>query len=456
MSDSFLGNSSDVDSSEFNFPLVLLRQILPEANLTNIQASVFIYSWHGKTYKEIAKTSGYDSDYLKDVGHKLWKSLSQLMGEPISKSNFCSILRRRHQELQSQRNESQVPKVLEFPQSPQYISNNTFCSDLEEVPGVPVFHGRGKVLSTLEKWTIQENNRLIGIFGLGGVGKTAIAAKCVELFTTSFEGVIWRSLRDTPDFDDFLMGLIQSLTEQEVSLPKTPHEKVSCLIQSLNRHRYLLIIDDCSAILDPDMLAGHYRESYESYGLLLRRLGECKHQSTVFVVSREKPGGVVFRDNLGFPVRNLYLQELTRDASQEALVSFGIAEVTSRELFDQYGGNPYVLRIVAKTVVDLFDGDVSGFLTHNNLIYGDIRGLMRQQFSRLTRLEHSIVDCITHSSEPMSIIGLRQKVNQTDDRDSLVECLESLYHRGFLHKTGSVFDLPRLFRQYAIDLKAGV
>ena len=43
--------------------------------------------------------------------------------------------------------------------------------DLGEFPEVPVFMGRDRELATVKQWIVEDRHHLIGLFGLGGVGK---------------------------------------------------------------------------------------------------------------------------------------------------------------------------------------------------------------------------------------------------------------------------------------------
>ena len=67
-----------------------------EHGLSDIQEIIFRQAWEGQTYPDIAESCGYDANYIKDVGSKLWKLLSQAFGEEVTKSNFRSVLRRRY------------------------------------------------------------------------------------------------------------------------------------------------------------------------------------------------------------------------------------------------------------------------------------------------------------------------------------------------------------------------
>jgi pSer/pThr/pTyr-binding forkhead associated (FHA) protein len=79
--------------------LVLIDTMLTPAKLTNIQELVFRQCWEGKSYSEIAERAGYDAEYIKSIGAKLWQILSDAFGERVTKSNFLVIFRSKHIEL---------------------------------------------------------------------------------------------------------------------------------------------------------------------------------------------------------------------------------------------------------------------------------------------------------------------------------------------------------------------
>jgi glutathionylspermidine synthase len=61
--------------------------------LNKVQELVFRKSWEGRSYIEIAKSNGYESDYIKDAGAKLWKLLSKALEEKVKKDNLKSVLK---------------------------------------------------------------------------------------------------------------------------------------------------------------------------------------------------------------------------------------------------------------------------------------------------------------------------------------------------------------------------
>ncbi len=112
--------------------LLILDTVLQEKVLNNLQELVFRQAWAGETYPEIAESSGYNANYIKDVGSKLWNLLSSAFEEKVTKSNFISVLRRQYFALKSawaQRNicEGELPKF--------YTEDNVVYVDVSEDSG---------------------------------------------------------------------------------------------------------------------------------------------------------------------------------------------------------------------------------------------------------------------------------------------------------------------------------
>ena len=59
-------------------------------------------------------------------------------------------------------------------------------------------------LATLQRWILDERCRLVAVLGMGGIGKTSLAARLAQEVASSFERVYWRSLRDAPPVGEWL------------------------------------------------------------------------------------------------------------------------------------------------------------------------------------------------------------------------------------------------------------
>jgi hypothetical protein len=138
-----------------------------EQRLTDIQELVLRQVWEGHTYLEIAESANYGQTYIKDVGSKLWQSLSIAFGVRVTKTNIRVILRQHAQlaRLNSGGHQSTVESISAQRSMPRY--------DWEEAIDVSTFFGRSTERSTLQSWILDDRCRLITILGMGVNGEAS-------------------------------------------------------------------------------------------------------------------------------------------------------------------------------------------------------------------------------------------------------------------------------------------
>jgi len=123
--------------------LLIVDTALEQNFLNDIQELVFHQSWSGQTYSEMAESSGYNANYIKDVGYKLWKLLSEVFKEEITKSNFRSALRRRYVSFQHATRASKGGASLTRNISEEGESLSVYTENIVSVPiGTSVSQGR--------------------------------------------------------------------------------------------------------------------------------------------------------------------------------------------------------------------------------------------------------------------------------------------------------------------------
>ncbi len=322
---------------------------------------------------------------------------------------------------------------------------------MREAVNVTFFYGRTEELAKLKQWIFDDGCRLVAVLGIGGIGKTALSAKLVEQIKDKFEYFIWQSLHNVPQIKDVLAHMVKSLAgKQETELSESVDERISLLINYLCSHRCLLVLDNAEMILQGGERAGHYREGYEDYGELLRRVGEVSHQSCLVITSREKLREIALLEGETLPVRSLEILGLKQTDAQEIIKVKNIfgSETECREIVERYAGNPLALQIVSATINELFDASISKFLEQGVAVFGNISELLDQQFERLSDLEKKIVYWLAINREPTSILELKEAIVPPVTQSKLLAAIESLRYRSLIERNVLFFALQTLVLEY--------
>jgi WD40 repeat protein/DNA-binding SARP family transcriptional activator len=325
--------------------------------------------------------------------------------------------------------------------------------DWPEVPEVLRLYGREGELAHLKSWLVDERCRLVGLLGIGGVGKTTLAAAAAGAVSTHFEAVVWRSLLNAPPLDELLRDVLHQLAPgAPLEMPPDLQAQIGLLVAALRRARCLLVLDNLESILEPN-LPGTIRPSYEGYAQLLRAVAERSHRSCVLITSRERPQGLGRLEEDTPLVRLLRLDGLGAEAGAQMLAARGLEAGggAGGALVQRYSGNPLALKLVAQTVREVFDGDIRAFLETEAPIFDDIGAVLDQQVARLSPLEHELLTWLALEREPVGALALRTNLLNPGPPRATLEAVRALLRRSLVAQSGSGLALQNVVTEYLTD-----
>lgn len=390
--------------------------------LDPVQQAIFIGCWDGYKYEDIkGQHQILFGRSLNDDASRLWKLLHRILDveEKITKTNFRGIIEAKI--IQERENPLQSPAIL-----PIKTKAPLSCHHWREVPTISQFYGRTEEIETLKQWIATDKSPLISIQGLGGIGKTYLAAKLAQEIKNQFDYILYHSLKSGVSAAEIVSDLIQAFAKDKTDNLADLSGKLNykLIYDYLRVYRCCLILDDLENILDRGESRCQYREGYQQYESLFRDLVEISHEkSCIIVVGRQLPRNFKqFRRD----VPTLTLRGLDVDSAIHLLKSKGLSgsEGELRQLTDTYGQNPFMLKLAAELIQRNHRNNINEFLQYATRDFENINQLINEQFDRLSEIEKRLVDELATQDQPIPISALRQAFSQssglTDAIDSLI------------------------------------
>jgi hypothetical protein len=439
-----------------------------EKHLDSVEMAILEGTWQGLKYEEIAKTCNRSNSHVKNIAAELWKTLSDVLGEDIKQSNVCSSLERKagyniynyvnsSSEIVSskinthinicQENSKYPEDTRQRSQSPPETAqtpNESPIINLIDAPTLTDFYDRTSELSTLKQWILEEHTRLITIYGLSGIGKSALTLKLIEEIKTEFDYIIWKSLSNR-------LTLSRLETELKEFFYQSQQTPLSTIIDCFRQSRCLVILDDVQEIFQIGELAGQYLPEYQDYSKFFRKVTTSSHQSCLILLSWTKPREIVTLEADNQPLKTLNLQGLG-EAAIEILRKKGLKDEEKwSELITLYQGHPSWLKIIASTIKEIYNGSVSQFLADQQDIYlGDLEHLLESHLERLSPSEKQVIYGLAYQDQPVNFS--ENFVDIELSKSEFLNVIKSLIRRCLVEKLEigerSLFTLNSILKSY--------
>jgi WD40 repeat protein/transcriptional regulator with XRE-family HTH domain len=325
-------------------------------------------------------------------------------------------------------------------------------------PDVTGFLSRDSELATLRRWMLRDNCRVVCVLGMGGIGKTLLAARAAHDLEPYFEFVYWRSLQNAPTFGDWLSGAIGFLSPRDAVLTATDDARLNRLMEIVAEAPTLLVLDNVETILKPGERTGGYIRGYAGYGELFNRLAQTPHRSCLLLTSREEPPELGPLKGAGGPTRTMGLGGLDV-ADARVLLRDKMLRGTDgdwRNLVARYTGNGLALKLIGESIHELFGGAIGTFLddisAHGGL-YGGVRQLLETQIERLSDIEQRTMRRLAVEREPLSFAEIAASLGDRVTRGEAREAVEALLRRSLLERRepGPTFALQAVVLEFVTD-----
>ncbi|HBW58516.1 MAG TPA: ATPase, partial [Oscillatoriales bacterium UBA8482] len=254
----------------------------------------------------------------------------------------------------------------------------------------------------------------------------------------------WKSLNNIPTLSTLQTELKQFFSQSQ----QTP---LSTVIDYFRNSRCLVILDDLQDILKSGELAGQYLPEYEDYSKFFKQIATSPHQSCLILLSWTKPIEIANLKIENRSTQTLNLKGLGEEATEILREKGLIDQENWLELITLYQGNPRWLKIIASTIIELFNGSFSLFLTEQNDIYlGDLEPSLESHLERLSESEKTVINWLATQDQPVNIS--QKPANIELSKPQFWQAIQSLIRRNLIEKVEaegrSLFRLNPIFPCY--------
>lgn len=424
-------------------------------HLSDLQCCILQQVWGGKTYRAIAIIAGYSEGHVKDVASQLWRLLSDVLGERITKGNYRSRLvywLKRAKRKMVHVAEEAWPRSSSDPLMPSSVEQ-----PLEQpLPSAdqtidPHFIGRSTAIDKLGLLSTQ-GHKIIVIQGEGGLGKTTLAQHYLR--QADFDVILeWRVAQETSNLtavehilDEWLRQDFNDEPGQDLSL------SLSRLRRHLRQKRVGILIDNLEPALDGN---GQFVVESRYYTELLKLLSDFSTNATTLITSRDR------LCEPGIKAYHYRLPRLTLTDWHQCFVYHQLCLPSSHEVLQRlhqtYGGNAKAMEILCSTVQTDFNRDLSAYWQTygaNPLAEIDLQNLVISQIDRLQALDSIAyrllcrLSCYRYQTVArLSLAAVMAQCHQVDAQRAIA----SLRNRSLIEVEHGQYWLHPVIRAVAIE-----
>ena len=418
--------------------------------LSELQQAIVALAWQGHTYPEIADRYGCTEGHAKDTGSQLWRLLSRILNDKVTKSTLKGAYRRSIRKLSRlaspDRKAAPVQKSAPVSQSPVVST-----SQVSSTPQSLNFVGRGQAIADLDR-QFATGAKAVVVLGEGGLGKTTLAQHYLQ--QQGFELVLELLVAKETANLTAAEHVVEEWLQQDLQVEPGRDFGISLgrLKRQLRQRRIGILIDNLEPALDRQ---GMFIRQHSRYGELLRVLTDSSLRSLCLITSRDRlcePSLAIEH----YRLPGLLLQDWQTYFRMNGV---GAELATLEPMHTAYGGNAKAMGILCGTIRAEYDCDVRVYWSRNHhdpLLEVSLQNLVTSQFDRLQSLDEKAykllcrLGCFRYQDVPsvstQAIASLLWDVPAGDRR----RAIESLRNRSLIETSRGHYWLHPAIRAEAI------
>lgn len=395
--------------------------------LSHVERELLSDTWNNHNYEKTAFKLHYTCHYTRHLAGQMWKRLSPLFPKPVNKQTIHEAL---------------YQSDLRF-YAPEVHSNQDIT--------LPEYYQPRDLEAKLSQNIIQDYYRVIGIFGMMGTGKSALAQGIIQGVARDLEMVIWHSFAvEMLSFSEWMEKVMSLLLGQPVSLlAVNPSEQIKGLLQLLQKRRCLLVLDQLEQLFLPTSVPGKFHKDYLAYQELIKSLAMANHQSYLILTSREYPQNYAYELNKIPFFQALHLEGLSFSQASQLLDHFRMTGHPKwvEQLQKDYDRNPFALIKASSYIKHRYQGNIKRFIQQQDLMFKPVLIACNEVFQRLSAVEKEVMFALQFSPKRLTKTDLFSHASHLS-RLEVNEALERLQARSLLKVSCGFVIISSFFQAY--------